>query len=99
MTTIFSFPTHTLKEKLPSLELNDYHLIFNLNGVLVAMSESQIRTHPVVLTPSLKEFLSICVKKIMMYIRSSIMKRNISRHFQIIIKKISVCFSSFRIMD
>jgi hypothetical protein len=31
------------------LEANDYHLIFDLNGVLVAMSEGQTRTCMVVL--------------------------------------------------
>jgi hypothetical protein len=45
--------------------MSDYHLIFDLNGVLVAIGEGQIKTFLVVLSPSLKEFMSICVKKIM----------------------------------
>ncbi len=45
--------------------MSDYHLNFDLNGVLVATCEGQIRTLPVVLRLGLKEFMSICVKKIM----------------------------------
>jgi hypothetical protein len=45
--------------------MSDYHLIFDLNGVLVAIGEGQIKTLLVVLSPSLKEFMSICVKKFM----------------------------------
>jgi hypothetical protein len=44
MTTTFVFLPHTLYEKLPTLEVSDYPLIFNLNGVLVATDEGQIRT-------------------------------------------------------
>jgi hypothetical protein len=50
------------------MEVSDYHLIFGLNGVLVATSEGQIRFHLVVLTTSLNESLSFCVKKFTMYI-------------------------------
>jgi hypothetical protein len=45
--------------------MNDYRLIFDTNGVLVATFEGQIRTLLVVLRFGLKEFMSICVKKIM----------------------------------
>jgi hypothetical protein len=45
--------------------MNDYRLIFDMNGVLVATFEGQIRTLLVVLRFGLKEFMSICVKKIM----------------------------------
>jgi hypothetical protein len=54
------------------VEVNDYHLIFDLNGVLVATSEGQTKSHHVVLRLGLKEFLFACVKKFTMYIRSSI---------------------------
>ncbi len=36
------------------VEVSDYHLIFNLNGVLVATSEGQTRSCPIVLKPNLK---------------------------------------------
>ncbi len=44
--------------------MNDYHLIFNLNGILVATSEGQTRTCSVVLKHGLNEFLSTYVKKL-----------------------------------
>jgi hypothetical protein len=75
--TTFGFLAHPLQEKRVSLEVNDYHLIIDLNGVLVATCEGQTRIHPMVLMHGLKEFLSICVKKITMYIWSLAMKRNV----------------------
>jgi hypothetical protein len=45
MTTTYGFPTHTLQEKCHSLEVNDYHLIFDLNGVLIALGEGQTKIH------------------------------------------------------
>jgi hypothetical protein len=72
------------------VEVSDYHLIFDLNGVLVAIGEGQIRSHLIVLKHGLKEFLSTCKKKFTMYIWSSVMKRNFSTHLDIIVKKISV---------
>jgi hypothetical protein len=86
MITTSGFPAHTPQEKCPSLEVSDYHLIFDLNGVLVAVGEGQTRTCPVVLRLGLKEFLSTCVKKFMVYIWSSAMKRNFSKHLEIIIE-------------
>ncbi len=80
MTTTSSFPTHTLQEKYPSLEVSDYHLIFDLNGVLVAMGEGQTRTCLINLRPSHKEFLFASVKKITVYIWSLVMKRNFLKH-------------------
>jgi hypothetical protein len=35
-----------------------------LNGVLVAIGEGETKTHLIVLRLGLKEFLSVCVKKI-----------------------------------
>jgi hypothetical protein len=60
----------SLKQTWLAVEVNDYHLIFDLNGVLVATSEGQIRSHPNVLRLGLKEFLFACVKKFTMYIWS-----------------------------
>jgi hypothetical protein len=49
------------------VEVSDaYHLIFNLNGVLVAISEGQTRSRHVVLRLGLKEFPFACVKKFTM---------------------------------
>ncbi len=70
MITTYGFPAHTPYEKSPSLEVNDYQLTFNLNGVLVAMGEGQTITRLIILKPGLKEFLSTCVKKKMVYIWS-----------------------------
>jgi hypothetical protein len=74
----------------PVVEVNDYHLIFELSGVLVAASEGQTRSRLIILKHGLKEFLSTCKKKFMVYIWSSAMKRNFSRHLDIIVKKIGV---------
>jgi hypothetical protein len=52
----------------PMVEVSEYHLIFNLNGVLVVTSEGQTKSRPVVLKPNLKEFLFYCVKKFTVYI-------------------------------
>jgi len=65
MITTFHFPIQTSQKKCLSLEMSDCHLIFDLNGVLVATCEGQIRTLQVVLRLGLKEFMSICVRKIM----------------------------------
>jgi len=81
------------------LEMSDYHLIFNLNGVLMAIGEGQSKSHLVVLRPGLKEFLSICIKKFMMYIWSLAMKRNFLRHLDIIIKRTVIFLPFFRILD
>jgi hypothetical protein len=99
MTMTSSFLAHTPKVKCPSLEVSDYHLIFDLNGVLVAIGEGQTRTCPLVLRLGLKEFVSTCVKTFMVYIWSSTLKRNFSRHLEIIVEKTSVCLLSFRIVD
>jgi hypothetical protein len=82
ITMTFGFLAHTLQVKCPSLEVevNDYHLIFDLNGVFVATSEGETKTHLVVLSLGFKEFLSACLKKIMVYIWSLAMKRNFSKH-------------------
>jgi hypothetical protein len=81
------------------MEVRDYHLIFDLNGVLVVIGESQTKSHSVVLRPNLKEFLSTCVKKFMVYIWSSTMKRNFLRHLEIIAEKTSIFLLSSRILD
>jgi hypothetical protein len=99
MTTTFCFPIHTPQEKHHLLEMSDYHLISDLNGVLVATGEGQIRTHLVVLRLGLKEFLSTCVKKFMAYIWSSTMKKNFSKHLEITIEKTGNRLLFFKIMD
>jgi hypothetical protein len=62
---IFKFP----KEIQLAMEVSEYHLIFDLNGVLVATREGQItRSCLVVLRIGLKEFFSKCIKKFKVYI-------------------------------
>jgi hypothetical protein len=50
------------------MEVNDYHLIFDLNGVLVVTKEGQIKSCSVVLKLGLKDFFFTCIKKFTMYI-------------------------------
>jgi hypothetical protein len=97
--TTFGFVVHTPQENQPLVEVNDYHLIFDLNGVLVATNEGQTKTHPMVLRFSLKEFFSTCVNFFIMYIWSSAMRRNFLSYLEIIVEKIGVLFLSSRIMD
>jgi hypothetical protein len=97
MTT--SFPAHTPQEKHILLEVSDYHLIFDLNGVLVAMNEGQTRICLIVMRLGFKEFLSTCVKTFMVYIWSLAMKRNFSRHLKIIVEKTGVRLLSSKIVD
>jgi hypothetical protein len=82
-----------------AVEVNDYHLIFELNGVLVAIGEGQTKSCPIVLKLGLKEFLSTCVKKFMVYIWSLTMKRNFLRHLDNITEKTCVFLSPSRILD
>ncbi len=73
---IFRFP----KEIQPAMEVIEYHLIFNLNGVLVATRDSQItRSRLVVLKLGLKEFFSSCIIKFRVDIWFLEMKRNFAR--------------------
>jgi hypothetical protein len=57
--------SNSYKQTWPTMEVSDYHLIFDLNGVLVVIGENQIKSHSIVLRPNLKEFLSTCVNKFM----------------------------------
>ncbi len=70
-----------------------------MNGVLVATSEGQIKTHLVILRFGLKQFLSACVNKFMMYIWSLAMKRIFLKHLEIIIEKTGIPLPSYRIVD
>jgi hypothetical protein len=81
------------------MEVNDYYLIFDLNGVLVVTGEDQTRSRLVVLRHGLKEFLYAYVKKFMMYIWSLAMKRNFSRHLDIVAEKTCFLLPSSRILD
>jgi len=89
----------SFQQTQPTMEMIDYHLIFNLNGVLVATNESQIRSCPIVLKLGLKELFSTCVKKFTMYIWSLAMKRNFSRHLDIIAEKTKILLLTSRILD
>jgi hypothetical protein len=51
------------EQSRPTVEVNDYHLIFDLHGILVAIGEGQTKSRPIVLKLGLKEFLYTCVKK------------------------------------
>ncbi len=76
ITMIYRFP----KEIWLAMEVSEYHLIFDLNGVLVATKEGQItKSHLVVLRLGLKEFFSTYINKFKVYIWSLEMKRNFAR--------------------
>jgi hypothetical protein len=61
--TIFSFH----EEIQLVVEVNDYHLIFNLNGVCMAAIKGQTKFHLMVLKHGLKQFIFTCVKKKFIY--------------------------------
>jgi hypothetical protein len=99
-TPYFGFVENTQREQIgmifgsfekimPRVEVSDYHLIFDLNGVFVVTGESQIKTCLVVLKLGLKEFLSACVKNIMVYIWSLAMKRIFWRTWILLPKKLA----------
>jgi hypothetical protein len=91
---------HFITKKIQFMvKVNDYHLTFNLNGVLVRTRKGQIKFHPMVLKLGLKQFLSTCINKFIVYIWFSVMKRNFAKHLEIIIKTIGVVLPSFKIMD
>lgn len=80
------------------MEVSEYHLFFDMNGVLVARRDGPTRSHLVVLKPGLKNFLCTCVNKFIIYIWSFAM-RNFARDLEIIKDKTIVFFPSSRIID
>jgi len=79
--------------------VNEYHLIFDLNGILVVIGEGPTRSWPMILWLGLKEFLSSYATKFTMYIWFSIMKRNFSSHLEIIRERIGFHLESSRIVN
>ncbi len=65
----------------------------------MVIGEGQTRSHLVVLKLGLKNFLFTYVNKFMVYIWSLAMKKNFSRHLDIITKKTCVLFPTSRILD
>jgi hypothetical protein len=65
----------------------------------MVIGEDQIKSRLVVSKLGLKKFLSACVKKFMVYIWSSSMKRNFLKHLDIIAEKTCVLLSISRILD
>lgn len=57
-----------VRKNVATAKVSEYHLIFNLNGILMVIGEGPTRFHLVVLKLGLKEFLYICVKKFIVYI-------------------------------
>jgi hypothetical protein len=79
--------------------VNEFHLIFDLNGILVTIGEGPTRFQLVILWPRLKKFLSSCATKFIMYIWFSTMKRKFSNNLEIIKERIVVHLESSRIVD
>jgi len=65
-------------------KVNEYHLIFDINGILMVIGEGPTGFHVMVLKLGLKELLYICVKKFIVYIWSSMMRKFFVRHLEII---------------
>jgi hypothetical protein len=82
-----------------TVEVSEYHLFFDLNGVLMATREGPIRSQQVVLRLGLKKFLCICVKKFIVYIWSFAMRKNFARHLELIKEKNIVFLPSSGIVD
>jgi hypothetical protein len=57
-----------LEKNVVVAKVNGYHLIFDLNGVLMVTREGSTRFHPMVLRLVLKKFVCTCVKKSTIYI-------------------------------
>jgi hypothetical protein len=86
------------KKNVATTEVSEYHLIFDMNGILVATKEGPTRSDLVVLKPRLKIFLCTCVNKFIIYIWSFAM-RNFARDLEIIKEKTIVFLPSSRIID
>jgi hypothetical protein len=78
------------KKSLVELKVSEYHLILNLNGVLVVTREGPTRFQLVILQARLKEFFFSCATKFIVYIWSFAMRRKFSKHLEIIKKRTSV---------
>lgn len=79
-------------------KVNEYHLIFYLNGTSCNRRRST-RSQPVLLKPRLKEFFSTCATKFTLYIWFSTMRKNFSEHLEIIKERFGVHLNSSRIVD
>jgi hypothetical protein len=88
-----------LEKSLGESKVREYHLIFYLNGVLIATGEGPTKFRPVILRLGLKKFLSNGATKFNVYIWSFIMKRKFSKHLEIVKERIDVHFKSSRIVD
>jgi hypothetical protein len=77
----------------------EYHLIFDLNGVLVATWEAPTRLRLVILKLGLKDFLSSGASKFIVYIWSFAMRRNFNKKLETIKERTGVHLDSSRIVD
>jgi hypothetical protein len=88
-----------LKKSLSELKVSEYHLIFDLNGILVATREGPTRSQPMILQSRWRECLSSCATNFTMYIWYSTTRRKFSKHLEIIRERIDVHIKSLRIVD
>jgi len=88
-----------LEKSLGELKVSEYHLIFDLNGILVVIGEGPTKSQPMILRLGLKKFLFSCVIKFIAYIWFSEMRRNFSKHSVLIKKRTNVYLKSARIVD
>jgi hypothetical protein len=72
------------------LEVSIFHVIFNLNGVLMATRFAMVQNieqqkpsipfHILILKPGLKEFLEWCIVQFVVYIWSTTQQHNINKY-------------------
>jgi hypothetical protein len=92
--------TFCLPEKsLVESKVSEYHLIFDLNGVLVTTREGPTKSWPMILRPRLREFLSSCATKFTMYIWSFVMWKFFSKYLEIIRERTCVHVEFSKIVD
>jgi hypothetical protein len=58
------------------MEVNPFHMIFNLNGVLI-ITHFDRGSHTVIIRPGLKEFLEKCLVQFQVYIWSAAQQHSI----------------------
>jgi hypothetical protein len=88
-----------IEKSLVESKVSGYHLIFDLNGVLVVIGEGPTRFRLMILRPRLKEFFYSCATKFTVYIWSFAIRRNFSKHLEIIKEGIGVHLESSKIVD
>jgi hypothetical protein len=94
----------SLVPHLPSLEVSVFHIIFNLNGILIATHFNTARywrAPPciVIFEPRLKEFLERCVTQFHVYIWSTTQRHNIYKYLDQIWHQTQIFIDPSKVLD